>query len=123
MMKKTQFYGIWIYSVLCLVLILLYSYYTEIFETSVFNYNLSLWAALAVNLILLISSILSFRGSKILLILGIILAPASTYLFYQSWTKTSYEYLAGFTVIPILLLLISTFMKTPQSITETTKKV
>ena len=122
-MKKTQFYGIWVYGVFCLILILLYRYYTDIFEPKIFSYNLSLWSALAINLILFISSIASFRGSKVLLILGIILAPVSTYLFYESWTKTNYEYLTGFAGIPILLLLIATFIKTPKSMIETTKPV
>ena len=112
---KKQFYGIWIYGILCLALIILYRYYTEIFEPKIYDYNLSLWLVLAVNLFLFISSIASFRGSKILLILGIVLAPISTYLFYESWTKTNYEYLAGFAGIPILLLLISTFMKTSKT--------
>jgi hypothetical protein len=121
MMKKTQFYGIWVYGVLCLALILLYRYYTEIFEPKIYDYNLSLWYALAVNLILFASSIASFRGSKVLLTLGIILAPISTYLFYESWTKTNYEYLAGFAGIPILLLFIATFMKTSKTMIEPTK--
>jgi len=118
-MKKTQFYGIWVYGILCLVLILLYKYNTGIFETKIYIYNLSLWSALAVNLVLFISSLISFKGSKVLFILAIILAPLSTYLFYESWTKTNYEYLAGFAVIPILLLLIATFMKTYKPLAET----
>jgi hypothetical protein len=122
-MKKTQFYGIWVYGILCLVLILLYRYYTEIFEPNIYNYNLSLWLSLAVNLVLFVSSIASFRGSKILLILGIILAPISTYLFYESWTKANYEYLAGFVGIPIVILLISTFIKNPKSMNVATKQV
>jgi glucan phosphoethanolaminetransferase (alkaline phosphatase superfamily) len=119
MMKKTQFYGIWVYGVLCLVLILLYRYYTDVFGAKIYDYNLSLWSALAVNLILLASSIASSRGSKVLLILGIILAPVSTYLFYESWTKINYEYLAGFAGIPILLLLVATFMKNAKPIIGT----
>ncbi|MCX6821273.1 MAG: hypothetical protein NTW30_00695, partial [Candidatus Aenigmarchaeota archaeon] len=94
-------------------------YYTEIFEPKIYDYNLSLWLVLAVNLFLFISSIASFRGSKVLLILGIILAPISTYLFYESWIRMNYEYLAGFAGIPILLLLIVTFIKTPKLIVQT----
>jgi hypothetical protein len=91
------------------------------FEPKIADLNLSLWFSLAVNIVLLITSILSFRVSKTLLILGIILAPISTYFFYESWTKTNYEYLAGFAVIPILILLITTFMKNSQPVLETKK--
>lgn len=120
-MKKTQFYGIWVYSILCLLLILLYKYYTDMFEPKIYNYNLSLWSALAVNILLIVLSMVSFRGSKVLLVLGIILAPVSTYLFYESWTKVNYAYLAGFAGIPVLLLLIATFIKPSMSMIQTTK--
>ncbi len=120
-MKKTQFYGIWIYGILCLALILLYKYYTGFFEPKIYNYNLSLWLALVVNIVLFATSVAAFKGSKILLILGIILAPVSTYLFYESWTQTNYEYLAVFAGIPVLLLLITTFIKTSKPMAETAK--
>ena len=120
-MKKKQFLGIWVYGLLCLILILLYRYYTAIFEPKILNYNMSLWFALVVNVILIITSITSLRDSKIILIVCIILAPISIFLFYQSWTKINYEYLAGFAGIPILLLLMATFMKNPQNILETKK--
>jgi len=105
------FYGIWIYSVLCLILVFLYGYYTEIFETSFLNYNLSLWSALIVNVFLVIFSIISLKGPKLLPILGIIVTPISTYLFYVSWTGLNYIYLAGFTIIPVVLLSVATIMK------------
>ncbi len=104
------FYGIWIYSVLCLILVLLYGYYTELFEPKLFDYNLSFWSALAVNIILLIISIISLKGSKIMPILGIVMTPISIYLFYMSWTKMNYLYLLGFTAIPVILLLLSLIM-------------
>ena len=101
------FYGIWIYSVLCLILVFLYGYYTEIFEPKLFDYNLSFWLALIVNLILLIISIISLKGPKLLPILGIVVVPTSTYLFYVSWTEMNYLYLLGFIAIPVVLLLLS----------------
>jgi len=101
------FYGIWVYSVLCLILVFLYGYYTEIFEPKLFDYNLSFWSALLVNLVLLIVSIISLKGPKLLPILGIILTPISTYLFYTSWTQMNYIYLTSFIAIPVILLLIS----------------
>ena len=101
------FYGIWIYSVLCLILVFLYGYYPEMFEPKVLDYNLSFWSALIVNLILLIVSIILLKGPKILPILGIIVTPISTYLFYVSWTRINYLYLTGFIAIPVVLLLIS----------------
>jgi multisubunit Na+/H+ antiporter MnhB subunit len=101
------FYGIWVYSILCLILVFLYGYYTEIFEPKLFDYNLSFWSALIVNLILLIISIISLKGPKLLSIIGIIITPISTYLFYTSWTKMNYLYLTGFITIPVVLLLLS----------------
>jgi len=101
------FYGIWIYSVLCLILVFLYGYYTEIFEPKLFDYNLSFWSALLINLVLLIISIISLKGPKLLPILGIIVTPISTYLFYTSWTRMNYIYLTSFIAIPVVLLLIS----------------
>ena len=106
-----MFYGIWIYSMLCLVLVFLYGYYTEMFESSFLNYNLSLWSALLANVILAIFSIISLKGPKILPILGLILTPISTYLFYASWTQLNYIYLAGFIIIPVILLTVATVMK------------
>ncbi len=105
------FYGIWIYSVLCLILVLLYGYYTDVFELKVLNYNLSLWFALIVNVILATFSVISIRGPKLLPILGIIVAPISTYLFYVSWTKMNYMYLAGFIILPVILLTLATVTK------------
>jgi hypothetical protein len=105
------FYGIWVYSVLCLILVFLYGYYTGMFETKLLDYNLSLWTALIVNIVLVIFSIISLRESKILPILGIIVTPISTYLFYASWTELNYMYLAGFIVIPVVLLSVATIMK------------
>jgi len=96
-----------IYSLLCLVLILLYKYYTNIFDYKIVGYNLSLWSALVANVILIIFSLLSFKDSKIISILGIIFAVLSTYLFYESWTNYVYEYLVGFLAIPIILLALS----------------
>jgi galactitol-specific phosphotransferase system IIC component len=89
----------------------LYGYYTEIFEPKFFNYNLSLWSALIVNIVLAIFSIISLRGPKLLPILGIIVTPISTYLFYVSWTELNYMYLAGFIIIPVILLSVATLMK------------
>jgi hypothetical protein len=108
------FYGIWIYSVLCLILVFLYGYYTEIFEPKLFDYNLSFWSALLVNLVLLIVSIISLKGPKLLPILGIIVTPISTYLFYVSWTQMNYLYLTSFIAIPVVLLLISIGMENIQ---------
>jgi len=105
------FYGIWVYSVLCLILVFLYGYYTEVFEIKLFDYNLSFWSALLVNLVLLCISIISLKGPKILPILGIIVTPISTYLFYASWTEINYFYLVGFVAIPVVLLLISIVTK------------
>ena len=105
------FYGIWVYSVLCLILVFLYGYYTEIFEPKIFDYNLSFWSALMVNLVLLIISIISLKGPKILPILGIIVTPISTYLFYESWTRINYLYLMSFIAIPVVLLFISIGMQ------------
>jgi len=106
-----MFYGIWVYSILCLILVFLYGYYTEMFEPKLFDYNLSFWSALSVNLVLLIVSIISLKGPKLLPILGIIVAPISTYLFYESWTRMNYVYLTSFILIPIVLLLIPLLMK------------
>jgi hypothetical protein len=109
--KKTgfnkNFLGIWIYAVLCLILILLYEFYTNIFDYKISGYNLSLWSVLAVNVFLIITSILIFKRSKIIAILGIVFAPMSAYLFYQSWTNYIYNYLVIFLAIPIILLLLS----------------
>jgi len=105
------FYGIWVYSILCLILVFLYGYYTEMFESKILNYNLSLWSALIVNVILVIFSIISIRGPKLLPILGIIVTPISTYLFYASWTQMNYMYLTGFIIIPVIMLSIATIMK------------
>jgi hypothetical protein len=110
--KKTgfnkNFLSVWIYTVLCLILILLYEFYTDIFDYKIANYNLSLWSALAVNVFLIIASIVMFKKSKIIAaILGIVCAPISTYLFYQSWTNYIYNYLVIFLVIPIILMLLS----------------
>jgi len=105
------FYGIWVYSILCLILVFMYGYYTEMFEPKFLNYNLSLWSALIVNIVLAIFSIISFRGPKLLPILGIIVTPISTYLFFASWTKMDYMYLGGFIVIPVVLLAVATIMK------------
>ena len=102
-MKKNDI-GIWIYAFLCLVLVLAYRYYTSIFEPQIYGYNLSLWYALVINLVLLGFSVFSFKESKLLSILGIILVPLSTYSFYRSWTDFNYDYLAGFLAIPLLLL-------------------
>jgi len=104
--NKTFVY-FWVYSVLCLVLILLYKYYTNIFDSKIAGYNLSLWSALVVNVILIIFSLLSFKESKMISILGIVFAVLSTYLFYESWTNYVYEYLVGFMAIPIILLALS----------------
>ena len=106
-----MFYGIWTYSVLCLILVFLYGYYTEIFEPKLLDYNLSLWSALMVNIVLVVFSIISIRGPKLLPILGIIVTPISTYLFYASWTGIDYMYLAGFILIPVVLLSVATTMK------------
>jgi hypothetical protein len=89
----------------------MYGYYTEMFEPKFLNYNLSLWSALIVNIVLAIFSIISFRGPKLLPILGIIVTPISTYLFFASWTKMDYMYLGGFIVIPVVLLAVATIMK------------
>jgi len=110
-MKKIQFYGIWVYALLCLILVISYKFYTGMFETKVMEYNLSLWIALAINLILLITSIMSIKSSKILAILGIIFSPLSTYLFFISWTEMNYQYLAGFIVLPVILLLLTLVKK------------
>ena len=115
------FYGIWIYSILSLILVFLYGYYTGIFEPKLFDYNLSLWAALIVNVILAIFSVISLKGPKLLPILGIIVTPISTYLFYASWTESNYMYLAGFIVIPVILLSVATIMRFYQK--ETRREV
>ena len=109
-----MFFGVWIYSILCLILVLLYGLSTEVFEIEFFDYNLSFWSALAVNLVLLCVSIISLKGPKLLPIIGIILTPISTYLFYTSWTETNYIYLAGFIAIPVILLLVSAIIKRKQ---------
>ena len=113
-MMGKMFFGIWIYSILCLILVLLYGFYTEVFEIELFDYNLSFWSALVVNLFLLSASIISLKGPKLLPILGIILTPISVYLFYASWTETNYMYLAGFIAIPVILLLVSAIIKRRQ---------
>ena len=109
--KKTRiqkiFLKMWVYAIICLVLVIIYKYYTNIFDQKISGYNLSLWTALVVNIILIILSLLTFKESKIITVLGIILAPISTYLYYMSWTNYIYEYLVGFMAIPILLLVIS----------------
>ena len=105
-LDKTFLY-FWTYSILCLILILLYKYYTNIFDYKIAGYNLSLWSALVVNVILIIFSLLLFKESKVISILGIIFAVLSTYLFYESWTNYVYEYLVGFLAIPIILLTFS----------------
>ncbi|MDI6826294.1 MAG: hypothetical protein QMD36_03850 [Candidatus Aenigmarchaeota archaeon] len=111
-MKKTQFYGIWIYALLCLLLVLLYKFYTGMFEAKIMEYNLSLWYALAINLVLLVTSVISLKSSKLPAILGIIFSPLSTYLFFKSWTEMNYQYLAGFMVIPVILLLTTMVKRT-----------
>ncbi|MDI6826297.1 MAG: hypothetical protein QMD36_03865 [Candidatus Aenigmarchaeota archaeon] len=116
-MKKTQFFGIWIYALLCLVLVLIYRFYTGMFEAKIMEYNLSLWYALAINLVLLVTSVISLKSSKLPAILGIIFSPLSTYLFFKSWTEMNYQYLAGFMVIPVILLLTTMVKRT--SITST----
>jgi heme/copper-type cytochrome/quinol oxidase subunit 2 len=62
-------------------------------------------------MILFITSIIFFKESKLLSLLGILLSPVSTYFFYESWTKLNYVYLAGFLTIPVILLSIATVMK------------
>lgn len=109
-----MFYGVWVYSILCLILVLLYGYYAEIFYIELFDYSLSFWFALIVNLVLLSTAIISLKGPKILPILGIILMPISIYLFYTSWVEKTSLYLTGFMLIPIALLLISTIMRRRQ---------
>jgi uncharacterized membrane protein (UPF0136 family) len=104
-MKKINI-GIWIYAFLCIVLVLGYRYYTQVFESKIYGYNLSLWFALVVNLVLLGFSVVSFKESKFLSLLGIVLVPLSTYSFYRSWTDFNYDYLAGFLAIPMLLLVL-----------------
>jgi len=103
--------GIWVYSILCLILILSYRYYTDIFEPKISGYNLSLWYALVINLVLLGFSVISFKESKLLSLLGILLVPLSTYLFYRSWTDFNYDYLAGFLAIPMVLIVLVTIKK------------
>lgn len=110
-MKKIQFYGIWVYSLLSLILILLYRYSTSLFEPKLLGYNLSLWLALIINLFLFVVSVISFRESKFVSSLGIILFLPSTYLFYESWTLANYGYLAWFIIIPIFLLFLKTFWR------------
>jgi len=105
------FYGVWIYSILCLILVFLYGYYTGVFEIKLFDYNLSFWSTLLVNLVLLCISIISLKGPKILPILGIAVTPISTYLFYASWTGLNYMYLAGFIIMPVILLSVATVTK------------
>jgi len=105
------FYGIWVYSILCLILVFLYGYYTGIFETKLIGYNFSLWSVLIVNIILVIFSVISLKGPKLLPILGIVVTPISTYLFYASWTELNYMYLAGFILLPVVLLSVATMMK------------
>jgi lysylphosphatidylglycerol synthetase-like protein (DUF2156 family) len=102
-----NFLSIWFYAVLCLILILIYEFYTNIFDYKISGYNLSLWSVLAVNAFLIIISILMFKKSKIVAILGIIFTPISMYLFYESWTNYIYDYLVIFLAIPIVLLLLS----------------
>jgi hypothetical protein len=104
-MKLRQFYGIWVYALLCLLLVLLYRFYTGAFETKMLGYNSSLWSALAINLVLLIVSIISLKESRLTAILGIIFSPISTYLFFKSWTEMNYEYLTVFIALPVILLL------------------
>ena len=104
-MKKNNIF-IWAYAFLCIVLVLAYRYYTDIFEPKVYVYNLSLWYALGINLVLLGFSAVSFKQSKLLSLLGIALVPLSTYLFYRSWTNFNYDYLAGFLAVPMLLLVL-----------------
>ena len=104
-MKKINI-GIWIYAFLCIVLVLAYRYYTQIFEAKIYGYNLSLWFAVVVNLVLLGFSIVSFKESKFLSLFGVLLVPLSTYSFYRSWTNFNYDYLAGFLAIPMLLLVL-----------------
>lgn len=103
--------GIWIYAILCLALVLTYRYYTDVFEPKISGYNFSLWYALGINIVLLGFSVISFRESKLLSLLGIILVPLSTYFFYRSWTDFNYDYLAGFLAIPMILLILGTIRK------------
>jgi hypothetical protein len=104
-MRRIQFYGIWLYALLCLLLVLLYRFYTGAFETKMLGYNSSLWSALAINLVLLVVSIISLKESRLTAILGIIFSPISTYLFFKSWTEMNYEYLTVFIALPVILLI------------------
>lgn len=100
-----------VYTIACLLLALIYRYYTDVFLPKVLGYNLALWYALLPNLLLLVVGILLFKqGKKMLSILPIILIPASVYLFYSSWVNISYVFLAEFLLIPILLLSFSLYM-------------
>lgn len=106
------FYGFWVYALICLVLTLLYGYYTEIFEPRLLGYNLSFWSALAGSIVLVVVSVISLKESKVLPMIGLFCSPLSTYLFFKSWTELNYVYLALFLAIPIVLLsgaLIFTF--------------
>jgi len=110
-MSDKQFYGIWVYSLLCLFLVLLYRYATGFFEPKIAGLNLSLWTVLIVNIVLVIFSLMTFKKSMVISLLGLVSIPLSIYFFYESWTRLNYEYLAGFLAMPIILLLIVTLVK------------
>ena len=112
-MKKVE-YGIWIYAVLCLILVLIYRYSTATFDAKVSGYNLSLWYPLAINLIFIGVSVISIKENKLLPIIGIIFTPISTYSFYKSWTDFNYDYLALFIILPVVLLLLLLYQKYKQ---------
>ncbi len=105
-MKKI-FASVWVYSLLCLLLILLYRYQTSIFETSFLGFNLSLWTALVINLFFFIVCILSLKEGKLIPSLGIILCFLSTYSFYKSWTESNYPFLTIFISVPVFLLALN----------------
>ena len=109
-MKKLN-YGLWIYAALCLILVLIYRYSTDSFDTKVSGYNLSLWYPMTVNLFLIGISVISFKENKLLPIVGIIFTPISIYSFYKSWTDFNYDFLALFIALPILLLLLLLYHK------------
>lgn len=99
-----------VYAIACLLLALVYRYYTDVFLPKFFGYNLALWYALLPNLLLLVIGILLFKqGKRLLSLLPIILIPASVYLFYYSWIDINYVFLAEFLLIPILLLSFSLY--------------
>jgi len=99
-----------VYGLACLAMILVYRYYTDLFQPKIFGFNLSLWYAFIPNLMLLAVGILFFKeGKKLISIIPIVLIPISAYLFYYSWIYVSYEVLAGFVLIPVILLSFSLY--------------